>query len=224
MNANPRGRAPETERPVGVALAGGRSRRLGLDKATLPVRELGLRRAGDLLDWTLHRLAARCEDVLLAGGDRAPRAGAFSVPDGPGRGPAAGILGAARARPGRRLLVLACDLPRVPVALLDLLIERAARGGDLTVPESPVEGSAPRLEPLCAVYSPPALDLLEARVSEGAFDLQGLGHAPGLRVQRLKPPDYETLGLPTEIFRNLNRPDDLAALRQSLLQRRSARQ
>src|SRR5262245_23173248 len=87
-------------RPVGVILAGGASTRMGRDKALLEIE------GETLLARAARRLGEVCEEVLVAD------AGRFGgIPDGPGRGPAAGLLGAARARPGRALLVLAVDLP-----------------------------------------------------------------------------------------------------------------
>src|SRR6476659_8186021 len=96
--------------PVGLVRAGGESRRLGSDKARWDRAALPARAAG--------ALAAVCAEVAVADRGRGLLPGRPSLVDGPGRGPAAGILGGAAAYPGRPLLVLACDLPRVPADLL----------------------------------------------------------------------------------------------------------
>ena len=82
--------------PVGVVLAGGASSRMGRDKALLGLS------GSSLVERAAAKLAAVCDEVLLADGGRETLAGHRSVADHPARGPAAGILGAAAAgRPGR---------------------------------------------------------------------------------------------------------------------------
>ena len=172
-------------RTVGVVLAGGASSRMGRDKALLEID------GETLVASAVRRLGEVCEEILIADAGRCLLPG--SVPDGPGEGPAAGILGAARARPGHPLLVLAVDLPRVPVSLLE---ELARSDADLAIPRW-----AGGLEPLCALYGLAALAALEARVGRGQLDLRTLAETPGLRVRHLEAPG--------EVFLNLNRPEDL---------------
>lgn len=190
-------------RVVGVALAGGESRRMGRDKAAL-------RWSGStLLEQTVERLRAVFPEVVVADRGRGLAAGGVSVDDGPGGGPAAGILGAAAARPGRDLLVLACDLPRVPSALLGAIA--AIPDGDWGVP---AWGEPERLEPLCALYRPPALAALAERVGRGFWAVHRLIEVPGLAVRRVGREILEAYGRPEEMFLNVNTPDDLAVLRR----------
>jgi molybdopterin-guanine dinucleotide biosynthesis protein A len=188
-------------RPLGVVLAGGASRRMGRDKASLELdgESLALRAA--------RRLAEVCATVVIAGGGRASVPGFPAVADGPGRGPAAGILGAARAWPGWSLLVLACDLPRVPAALL---AELARSSADLAFPRRGGE-----LEPACALYGPQALARLEERVGRGELAMHALALEPGLTVRLLDDEEIARFGPPDEIFLNLNTPDDLARFQGS---------
>ncbi|MEM8998576.1 MAG: molybdenum cofactor guanylyltransferase [Acidobacteriota bacterium] len=206
-------------RPVGVALAGGASRRMGRDKATLPLPDSA--RGHDLLSWSIERLRAVCPEVVIADGGRGLGVdlGVKSIEDGPGRGPAAGILGAHRAFPRRALLVLACDLPLVSEEMLRELA--AADPGPAWV--VPARGG--RLEPLCALYRPPALVRLEARVSGRRFDLQGLGEALGADVRVLDANAWEDAADAASPFLNVNRPEDfeaLAAARRDCLRRGSS--
>jgi molybdopterin-guanine dinucleotide biosynthesis protein A len=191
-------RAPGS--PVGVVLAGGASRRLGEDKALLAAggERLAARAA--------RKLAAVCAEVVAADGGRAIVPGVPSVPDGPGRGPAAGVLGAAAACSERTLLVLACDLPEVPEVLLAALA--GAAGADWVVPRW--QG---RLEPLCALYGPAALAALARRAAAGRFALHELDDEPGLVIAHLEEEDIALFGDPARLFLNLNTPDDVARWR-----------
>lgn len=190
-------------RPVGIVLAGGASRRFGCDKATLRIEDGG---AETLAGRAFRRLAEICAEVAVADAGRAVVPGAQSLPDGPGRGPAAGLLGAARAFPARSLLVLACDLPAVPAALLARLSEVAADGGyDLALPRWR-EGA----EPLAAFYGGKALAALGRRVAAGNYALFDLAEESELSVAELSEPDLQLFGPPEEIFANVNTPEDLA--------------
>lgn len=163
---------------------------MGRDKALLEIE------GETLLARAARRLGEVCEEVLTADAGRLG-----GIPDGPGRGPAAGLLGASRAKPGRSLLVLAVDLPFVPVPLLE---ELARSEADLAVPSW-----SGGVEPLCALYGPAALAILEERVTQGELSLWSLPDAPGLRVRRLGEEELSRFGDPARLFLNLNRPEDL---------------
>lgn len=202
------GRDPAAPDTVGVVLAGGASRRMGRDKAALAVdgETLAARAA--------RRLLGVCPRVAIADGGRGLVPGLPSLPDAPAAGPAAGILGAARAWPGHPLLVLACDLPRVPEALLRELVRRlpvAARGGAGAAAEP--DWVVPRwergLEPLCALYRPAALAALAAAVERGIAGPHRLAEAAGLRVRFLEGELLRRCGQPADLFLNLNTARDL---------------
>jgi molybdopterin-guanine dinucleotide biosynthesis protein A len=171
---------------------------MGRDKALLPLRGVGLAEAACRL------LAAICPAVAVADAGRGLLAGWPSVRDGPGKGPLAGILGAAGAYPGKPLLVLACDLPNVPAALL------------ATLSVSPGDWVLPRwnrgLEPLCALYRRAALTRLAARAGRGLNSLHDAAQEAGLTMRYFEEGEIAAFGDPVEIFRNLNHPEDVAEL------------
>lgn len=190
---------------LGLLLAGGASTRLGRDKAA------------ELVPGTTKTFAQNARDLLAAAGlpvlvaardpARAERLlpGEKAVNDGPGRGPAAALLGAHAALPEATFLALACDLPEIPPALLRAL---AASAGDLVWP---VWGNG-QGEPLCALYRPKALDRLAQRVLAGDFALQGLAQEPDLDFLPFPTAKIALFGDPAVLFFNTNRQEDLDSL------------
>jgi molybdopterin-guanine dinucleotide biosynthesis protein A len=171
---------------------------MGRDKALLPWGET------DLLDHALARLREVASDVrILCGAERRYLERGVPVETDPARdvGPLAGVLAGLTAASGRSGLFLAVDLPRVPVALLAHLVERA-EGWDAVVPVSP---RGP--EPLCAVYGPGCLEPIRRRMAAADFKMSDFW--PDVRVLRLGPAELAEFGDPGEMFRNLNTPEDL---------------
>ena len=196
---------------MGVVLAGGAGRRLGRGKAGLRLPGRRPEEPGPtLVEWAASRLAAvnGVEEILVAAGNVGT--GSIStgtdvpvsaIADGTGSGPAAGVLGAARSRPGRELLVLACDLPLAPVELLDALADsRADLASAASNPADPWS-----MNPTCALWKPPALRLLERRVATGDFRLYPTLQSSGLRVQAI---DAGRFGDPKRVLLNVNTADD----------------
>lgn len=148
----------------GLVLAGGRSTRMGRDKAALEYSGRSqLERAFALLDPLVSRafVSVRADqgaDPLRA---RFPQI----VDAAPGlEGPAAGILSALRAHPAAAWLVLACDLPFLDAGTLQHLIARRDPTRIATAFRSSHDGLP---EPLCAIYEPAALAGLETFVAGG---------------------------------------------------------
>ena len=172
---------------------------MGRDKGALRVA------GATLVERAAAKLAGIGLEVVLADRGASGLSSFASVADGPGHGPGAGILGAAQAHPHRALLVLACDLPNLPAALLEALA--GSRGYDWAVPRW-----ERGIEPLCALYRPAAIAALAASVADGPAPHR-LAGLPGLRVQFLEAPLLERFGAPAEMFLNLNTPADLARWR-----------
>jgi molybdopterin-guanine dinucleotide biosynthesis protein A len=188
--------------PVGFVLAGGRSLRMGRDKALLPWGET------DLLGHALARLRAVVPDVRILPGSEGryrDRGAPVEVDRVMDAGPLAGVLAALEGAAGRAGLVLAVDLPFVPVPLLSRLVELAT-DFDAVVPVSP---RGP--EPLCAVYGPACLPPIRARLAAGDLSVTGLWSE--VRLREVPPAELAAFGDPLQLFRNLNSPADLEAAR-----------
>jgi molybdopterin-guanine dinucleotide biosynthesis protein A len=183
----------------GVVLAGGRSTRMGEDKARLVVEGVPLwERQARLLK------GADVPAVIVSGSTSGPWAGSgFRVvqDDLPGIGPAAGIFSALRELPADFIIVVAVDMPRMDPGFLASLLQQAISQGVGVVPR--VNG---RWEPLAAVYTRSVLPLLKERIRLEKFSLQefvdeavSLGFLAGLQCSGENAGDR---------FLNLNTQDE----------------
>lgn len=181
-----------------VVLAGGRSTRMGRDKASLPFGGVPLLRR------VVERLRPVVDEVIVVANDGAPAAGpgARVVADAfPGLGPLAGLHAGLRASGAERNLVVACDLPFASPALAVHLRDRAA-GADAAIPL--FRG---RPEPLHGVYRRGCLAVAEAQLRRGELALARF--LERLRVVWVEEAEVARFGVPERIFLNVNRPGEL---------------
>lgn len=153
----------------GLLLAGGKSTRMGRDKASLVVGGDGLTQAQRAVGLLRNVCERTC--VSLRAGQVVPDGleGASAVFDSPlAEGPLSGILAAFEEHPDAAWLVLACDLPFVTEEVLELLLgHRCADGSAPFLAFSSSRDGLP--EPLCAIYEPSAAPLLQAHAARGHF-------------------------------------------------------
>jgi molybdenum cofactor guanylyltransferase len=186
-------------------LAGGKSTRMGADKAFVVLD------GRTLLARALELGRSLSSDVRIVG-----EAAKFRV-FGPvvedifrDCGPLGGIHAALRATRAELNLMLAVDAPFVTRELLEFLI---ARAGDsrvrVTVPQC--EG---RLQPLCAVYRREFADFAEKALRAGRFKIGALfEHQTALVIGEN---ELQAAGFSAAMFRNLNTPEELAAVSSAL--------
>jgi molybdopterin-guanine dinucleotide biosynthesis protein A len=184
-----------------AVLAGGASRRMGRDKATMPVGGV------ELASLALAAAARVADPVVLVApeGHPARRLAARVVTD-PGEGPLAALAAALAALDTEHVLVLAGDHPGLRVELLAHLVELAAAG------EAVACRRGSRLEPLVAVYRRgPALAAALARLADPAGDRSLLGLLAGLWTVVVEEPRWRLLDPDGRSFVDLDDPADLAA-------------
>ncbi|MFZ4716844.1 MAG: NTP transferase domain-containing protein [Chthoniobacterales bacterium] len=183
----------------GLLLAGGRSTRMGRDKASMILRGNGQTQAAN----ALRLLEGSCAGVFLSlreGQEKPEGCGSVeilrdAVSCG---GPLAGILTAMRHDPEAAWLVLACDLPFVDAEVVSLLL--AGRDDSpFTAFASAVDGLP---EPLCAIYAPTALPILEEHAARGHVCPRHIMAEEGTRLLELPAAARHAL-------ENINTPRDL---------------
>lgn len=107
---------------LGVVLAGGRSTRMGVDKARLPWG------ATTLLEHAVSLLRDVTDEVVISG----DAAGHASVPDVmPGAGPMGGVASVLRAARGDVALFIPVDMPRLRPGRLRALLAALTDGGEV---------------------------------------------------------------------------------------------
>jgi molybdenum cofactor guanylyltransferase len=173
---------------AGFVLAGGRSSRMGSDKALLPFKGI------TLVEHVAAQVYQIAGNVTLVGDPE--RYSNLSYPVirdiYPARGPLSGIHTALAASQEEWNLIVACDMPEVTAEFLTRMIRRAERGkADAVIPAGP--SGLP--EPLCAAYSRRAFDVI-ARALERDIRkvMDGL---IGLEIDLWRVPDSRQ-------FHNLN--------------------
>ena len=192
-------------------IAGGRSSRMGEDKAFLdwkgrPLFAVQLEK--------LLRAVPDCGVCLSANADQPfPEfmEGVTLVRDS---APDLGPLGALRdclaaSQEADLLLVLAVDLPAMPTEFLESLVEQAKDRG-----RGVVAKKDDRWEPMAAVFPISALPLAESRIAEGTLSMQRFcdrAEAAGLIE--------EGKGFDPEWFANANTPEEFARMQQGQFDR-----
>jgi molybdopterin-guanine dinucleotide biosynthesis protein A len=185
-------------------LAGGKSSRMGSDKAFVQL-------AGEtLLTKALKVARAVTEEVRIVGD-----AGKFSafgrvVEDVyRNQGPMGGIHAALATSSTDLNLILAVDLPFVEASFLKYLLSRARESGAMvTLPRA-----AQHLQPLCAIYQRAFAVVAEESLRNGRNKIDSLFGM--VRTCVIDEDELTRGGFSSAIFRNLNTPDDLEKARNS---------
>ncbi len=178
---------------AGFVLVGGQSRRMGRNKARLPVRsEL-------LVETVAATLAQVTDSVALVGPPEAYADLPYEcLPDlRRGFGPLAGLETALLSRRAEFNVITGCDMPGLQAPWLRVLLETASESGSLCVVAKDPAG---RLHPLCAVYRSGCLPFIQRALDVGHLRLLDL-------IRNLQAGTVEIDG----IVDNVNTPEQWAA-------------
>ena len=170
----------------GLVLAGGQSRRMGVDKGLIAYH------GSPQVLWLARLLADFCASVRVSIGPRQQGESGYPalatiVDADPGLGPAGGLLSAWKQVPDAAWLLVAVDLPLLDRATLTALTAGRSRARLATA----FRHRQGLLEPLCTIWEPAAREVLEQRLKGGDASLRRLLEAGPTRV--LEPPSAEAL-------------------------------
>ena len=182
---------------IAFILAGGKSSRMGEDKAFLQLE------GRTLLARALELARSVCGEVQIVGSSQKFFGFAPTVEDiFRDQGPLAGIHAALKNTSADLSLVLAVDMPFLEAPFLRYLLAQAAAGkAVVTVPRC-----AGGWQPLCAVYRREFIQPAENALRQARNKIDPLFAQVPTRV--IEESELLKLGLTPEIFRNLNTPKE----------------
>ncbi len=192
----------------GFVLVGGKSSRMGRDKALLEIagRPLAARMA-DLLAPIVARV------TLVGNPQHYAQFGLPVVADGwPGEGPLGGMVTALDAARAPWCVIVACDLPFLTADWLRFLCERATGLGEESDVDAIVPESTRGLEPLCAVYRKACGKTLREAFERGTRKVTDA--LAELQLERIAEMEWRAFSPDGLLFRNVNMPEDYDAIRR----------
>jgi len=182
-------------------LAGGRSRRMGTDKAFLSYRNEPLIRC------SIRICQSFTTDVRIIG--EPARYACFGLPvtpdNGESLGPLSGIHTALQHSPARFSSIIACDMPLMSPEFFRLML-RKLPGPDAVV----MRFDDGAVEPLCGIYSSTCLPVAEQNLANGNLKVTDL--LSQVAVEYITEGELHAQGMSRKIFTNVNTPGDLEQL------------
>ena len=184
-------------------LAGGKSTRMGTDKAFVELN------GQTLLQRALDRVEAVGRGLWILGSrDKFESYGRVVEDEFPDHGPLGGIHAALRASDQELNLILAVDMPFVESRFLEYLA-KCARDTAALVAAPRAEG---RWQPLCAVYRRDFAIVAEQALKADKNKIDPLFSQVDVRA--IEETEMVTNGFDPQMFRNLNTAADVEAVRR----------
>lgn len=182
-------------------LAGGRSSRMGSDKALLVLGQqnllqLALEKARALGVWP----------VIVGARDKYAQYGEVIEDVIPGCGPLSGIHAALCATQTEFNLILSVDMPLMTAEFLRWLLQVARASDEMAI----VPQAEGRNQPLCTVYKTAARDVVENALQLGEYKVNRLFAL--LPTRFVAESEWFGAGFSPNIFRNINTPGEFEAL------------
>jgi len=182
-------------------LAGGRSSRMGSDKALLQFGGMSL------LELALQTGRAIAEEVYIVGPrQRYQQYGEVIEDVYPNCGPLAGIHAALSATTTDLNLLLSVDMPLMPAKFLEWLLRQALAARESIVVPDALGG----LQPLCAVYRPAVHAATEEALKRGDYKISHLFTV--VPTRQISMQEILAAGFSAEIFRNVNTSEEYEEL------------
>ncbi len=188
---------------TGIVLCGGKSVRMGKDKAMIEIM------GKPMVEHVIDHIKPICSRILISTNDDTYKyLGHQIVPDEwLDLGPAAGILSGLYRSETFQNLVISCDLPMASTSLAEKLFEYS-HDSEITIPRINTH-----MQPLFGYYDVVIRDRFKEFLMSGEKSMQFIIQYFNLRIitQEMLP----GINLERELY-NINSPDDLDMLKNSL--------
>jgi len=182
---------------TGIVLAGGENRRMGVDKAFLPIAGI------PMIEHILRILRSLFGRIIIVTNSPEQYAayGVLVVRDAFNkRGPLTGIYSGLRHSNDEYNFVVACDMPFLNVRLIAYLTSIAV-GHDAVIP-----AIGDFMEPLHAVYRKGIVPIIEERIMQDDQRIRNM--VARLRVRYVSQEEIERFDAERKSFKNLNTPQE----------------
>lgn len=188
---------------MSIILAGGKSSRIGEDKAFLEFE--GKR----LVEWVITSLKEVGEEIIIVANEpeKFNSLGLKVVKDVlPGIGPLVGLYSGLLSSHLEYNFVCGTDMPFLSPSLIKYMLGQG-QGCDVVLPRI---GS--RVEPLCAVYKRSCLSSIAEVIKEGE-KLSLRSFFDRVKIRYIKEDEVIPFGLPKKLFFNINTREDMEMAR-----------
>tara|TARA_B100000686_G_scaffold278433_1_gene298408 strand:+ start:207 stop:842 length:636 start_codon:yes stop_codon:yes gene_type:complete len=198
-----------SQRVTGIILAGGKSSRLGRDKAW---EDVGGQR---IIDRVIGALQSSCDEVLIIG-DRPERQNELSLPkciqyrsdELKGRGSIGGLYTGLKSSDTLWSLVVACDMPFISRELIQFMLSIISKNRcDAIVPV--ING---RYQPTHALYNSTCIPFIEKNISSGNFRMDS--YFDEIYLEEISEDVINSIKGAELSFFNVNTEDDLFTARE----------
>ena len=198
-----------SQRVTGIILAGGKSSRLGRDKAW---EDVGGQR---IIDRVIGALQSSCDEVLIIG-DRPERQSELSLPkciqyrsdELKGRGSIGGLYTGLKSSDTLWSLVVACDMPFISRELIRFMLSIISKNRcDAIVPI--ING---RYQPTHALYNSTCIPFIEKNISSGNFRMDS--YFDEIYLEEISEDVINSIQGAELSFFNVNTEDDLFTARE----------
>ena len=193
MNTNP---------ITGFVLAGGKSRRMGIDKSLMSLN------GKTLIEYSIDALKPLCNNVVISSNNSIyDFTGCEVWPDElPDQAPIVGIYSCLKRSKTDINIILSCDMPLISTTIIEYLLENSVNHS-ITVPVH--ENGF--IEPMCGIYKQSAIAILKEYIEIGNFRLNDCILVSSHRLI----PTYRLSFFSPNTFININTHEDFNGL-QSL--------
>jgi len=149
---------------IGVILAGGKSKRMGVDKSTMAFREK------EMIAYSIDALKKYTDTIYISSNNEEHQQWGYPVLEDAIKniGPLSGIY-SALIKTQSSIIVLPCDSPFVESKFIQFLIQEMDSANEVFVPS--VTG---KLEPLFAIYKPSIIPIIKQQIEKKDYKVSQL--------------------------------------------------